>query len=122
MPKVITTVPTIMKGLMRLTRAMIWPPMMPTAVMLRTSGVRTVPEPVAVLPSTPCTKSGVYRMTPNIPMPTMNIRSADEVKTRLLKSESGIMGSAALSSMGMKSGEQTAESTKPATTRVASQA
>jgi hypothetical protein len=51
--------PTIMNGLMRFTRAMSWPQMMPMAVMLRTSGVSTVPEPVAVLPSTPCTKSGV---------------------------------------------------------------
>src|ERR671915_920110 len=60
-------------------------------------------------------------MIPNIPIPTMNMSSADEVKTRLLNSESGITGSAALSSMGMKAASRTAATPNPATTRVASQ-
>lgn len=60
-------------------------------------------------------------MIPNIPIPTMNMSSADEVKTRLLNSESGITGSEALCSMGMKAASRTAAITNPTTTRKASQ-
>jgi hypothetical protein len=40
-------------GLMRLTQAIIWLPMPLTAVMEKASGVRMVPEPVAILPRPP---------------------------------------------------------------------
>jgi hypothetical protein len=60
-------------------------------------------------------------MIPNIPMPTMNISNAAEPKTRLLNRESGIMGSAALSSMGMKAASRMPATTNPTMTRVASQ-
>jgi hypothetical protein len=90
--------------------------------MEKTSGVRTVPEPVAVLPRTPCTKSGVYRMIPNIPMPTQNISSEAEVNTLLLNSESGMTGSAARNSIGTNAPSRTPEMMNPATTPRASQA
>jgi hypothetical protein len=100
---------------------MIWPPKIPTAVMAKTSGVRTVPELVADCPRTPWTKSGVYRMIPNIPIPTKNISSAAEVKLRLLNRDRGMIGSSARSSHGTKTASRRAETTKPATTRVAPQ-
>jgi hypothetical protein len=61
-------------------------------------------------------------MIPNIPIPTKNISSEAEVNTRLLKSESGMTGSGARSSMGTKTASRMAEITNPATTRPASQA
>ena len=60
-------------------------------------------------------------MFPNIPIPTINISSADDVKTLLLNSESGTTGSVTLSSMGMKAASRMAATTNPTTTRVASQ-
>jgi hypothetical protein len=60
-------------------------------------------------------------MMPNIPIPTRNIRRAADVNTRFLKRENGMIGSAARSSMGMKTPSSTAETTKPTITRVASQ-
>jgi hypothetical protein len=60
-------------------------------------------------------------MIPNIPMPTMNIKSAAELKTRFLNRERGMMGSAALSSTGMKAANRMPEITNPVTTRVAPQ-
>ncbi len=61
-------------------------------------------------------------MIPNIPIPTRNI-SADPVANTLpLKSDSGSTGSGARSSSGTKTASNTAETTKPHKTRVASQA
>jgi hypothetical protein len=73
------------------------------AVIAKMIGVRTVPEFVADCPRTPCTKSGVYRMTPNIPIPTKNMSSASEAKVRLPNRESGMTGSSALDSSGTNS-------------------
>ena len=60
-------------------------------------------------------------MIPNIPIPTKNISSAAEVKVRLLNRDRGMIGYSARSSPGTKTASRGAETTKPATTRVAPQ-
>jgi hypothetical protein len=55
-------------------------------------------------------------------MPTKNMSSEAEVNIRLLKSESGMTGSTARSSIGTKAPSRMPETMKPATTRRASHA
>ena len=59
-------------------------------------GISTSPELVAELPLTPCTKRGMKRIEPNIPMPVRKVALATTANMGFLNSDMGSMGSEAL--------------------------
>jgi hypothetical protein len=57
--------------------------------------VRIAPELVALSPSTPWTKSGTYRIVPNIAAPMKNSATWDAANVRFRERSSGRIGSRA---------------------------
>jgi len=76
-------------------RDIIWPPTMLLTMKPSIIGVVTAPEFVALLPSTPWTKSGRYMIAPNIPTATMKVVITETVKMLFLKKLGLMIGSAA---------------------------
>ncbi len=115
-PTVIAIVPAMTNSLYLPMRETTWPVTMLPSTIINISGVRIAPLEVALLPITPCTNQGLYRIMPNIAAPPSRPRMAEVVKTSFLNSSSGRIGSLARISTKMKPARPTTASTNPPTT------
>ena len=75
-------------------------------------GVSTIPEFVALSPSTPWTKRGRYRIAPNIAALTRNVAITETTKMLFLNSRGLMIGSAARISIKTKMISMTTENAK----------